>query len=284
MGIHITEAVGIASNCQKRGLGGRVLTLGKQDCHFTVMELIHSLARAGLLPFDGKVATISLKQKAVLEEFEANGRLLHREPEAAAKGHVTDEFFFRFIGFDSVVSTDYGTAGGAYEGASVAFDLNEPGLADVVGQHDLVYDGGMIEHIFHVPNMFRNIFESLAVGGFVFHNTPTNNMVDHGFYQFSPTFFHDYYAANGYGEVEIYLTRLFLGPFASKAASEVFFHEGNWAQTIRYQSGMLGEMSNGGLDAGIYHTRCYARKLADSTYHRNPQQAVYVPKWDAFAT
>lgn len=53
-------------------------------------------------------------------------------------------------------------------------------------QYDVIIDGGTLEHIFNVPVAFANVANMLKVGGTAFLNTPANNMMGHGFYQFSP--------------------------------------------------------------------------------------------------
>jgi hypothetical protein len=41
------------------------------------------------------------------------------------------------------------------------------------------------------------------IGGRVIHHVPINNWVDHGFYQFSPTLFFDFYQANGFDDLSM---------------------------------------------------------------------------------
>ena len=284
MGISLGAALGIIEDVRKRDIRGRVLTLGRQDCSFTFNELLVGMSQRGMLALNGNIATVSPQEKAVLDEFQANGRLLAPPREDIQnKNHVSDEFFFRFIGFDSILSVDHAVDGGAFEGASVAYDLNDAGLGEIVGQNHLVYDGGTMEHIFNTPNVLRNIFDSLAVGGYVFHNSPTNNTVDHGFYQFSPTFFLDYYATNGYGDIEVYLTRGYAGRYDTRGDVERLFGPNGWnlGSRMRYERGSLNQISYGGLDSAIYATVCYAKKLASTTFDRVPQQGAYVPLWDA---
>lgn len=74
----------------------------------------------------------------------------------------------------------------AYEGAETIHDMNFPVPQDWHGRYDAVIDGGSLEHIFNVPVAFANLADMLKVGGSIFVNTPANNMMGHGFYQFSP--------------------------------------------------------------------------------------------------
>jgi hypothetical protein len=105
-----------------------------------------------------------------------------------------DDFFQR-IGFARMESLDISD----FEGCTHLFDLNAEGVPERLRERfDYVYNGGTLEHVFHVPNALRNVFEMLKPGGFVTHGGPVNGWVDHGFYQFSPTLFLDYYFANGF--------------------------------------------------------------------------------------
>jgi hypothetical protein len=283
MGLSLGGALQLAVECGKRRIYGRALTLGKQDCSFTVSQLFAAMTESHLFGFDRDAVVASPEQQAVLEEYTANGRLLSGATSDDGDEYVSDDFFFRFIGFDSVQSVDQAITGGAYEGASIGFDLNYPGLGEVAGQNQLVYDGGTMEHVFNTSSVFRNIFEALAVGGYAVHSSPTNNTVDHGFYQFSPTLFLDYYATNGYGDIEVYFTRAYSGRYDVKGDIEQYFGGNeNFPTRVRYSSGLLHWLSFGGLDSAIYGTQCYAKKLATSTYDRIPQQGCYVPLWDAF--
>lgn len=61
--------------------------------------------------------------------------------------------------------------------------------------YDVVLDGGTSEHCFNIGQVFDNIHR--AVGRFVIHVNPLN-MVNHGFWNISPTAYHDFYGQNGY--------------------------------------------------------------------------------------
>ncbi len=108
---------------------------------------------------------------------------------------VATRSFFRALGFSDVAAIDVS----AYEAADYIVDLNGPMLPPKLHERfDFVFDGSTIEHIFHLPNVLTNIFAMLKVGGRVLHMAPSNHFMDDGFYQLSPTFFTDYYAANGF--------------------------------------------------------------------------------------
>lgn len=76
-----------------------------------------------------------------------------------------------------------------YEGASVVLDMNRPAPEALHGRFTAIIDGGTLEHIFDVPQAFRNVAALLRVGGHFVSVNGTNNFMGHGFYQFSPELF-----------------------------------------------------------------------------------------------
>lgn len=104
----------------------------------------------------------------------------------ALDGHTWDDYadgFLRdFLGAACINVLD----ASSFEGADTVHDMNNPVPTDWHGQYDVVIDGGSLEHIFNVPTAFANLANMLKVGGTIFVNTPANNMMGHGFYQFSP--------------------------------------------------------------------------------------------------
>jgi hypothetical protein len=98
-----------------------------------------------------------------------------------------DALGLRFTAIDLVAS----------RGCERILDLNQPLTSDLVGAFDVVLDAGTMEHCFNVGQAVRNIIEMAKVGGFVIHQNPMA-MVNHGFFNFSPTFYHDFYVQNGH--------------------------------------------------------------------------------------
>lgn len=101
------------------------------------------------------------------------------------------------------------------------------------------------------------------------HGSPTSNYVDHGFYMFSPTFFHDFYSANAWEVRAIQVVRV--NPLQQEVETPFF---------ADYTPGMFDHTSAGGLD-GTYVTVCIAEKTSASTGHVVPQQGYYrrAPDW-----
>jgi len=97
-------------------------------------------------------------------------------------GDYADEMFKSALHFRRVESLDISS----FEGATITQDIGVPLARDLVGQFDLVVDGGTLEHVFNFPVAIGNLMNAARVGGFVYTQNPCNAQAGHGFYQFSP--------------------------------------------------------------------------------------------------
>jgi hypothetical protein len=165
---------------------------------------------------------------------------------------------FERLGLSGLESIDISD----FEGATHLFDLNAPGVPQhLKGRFGWVFNGGTIEHVFHVPNALRNVFELLSPDGVVTHGGPVNGWVDHGFYQFSPTLFLDYYFANRFEILEAEIVE------ADKDDPDL------WRITPYYPGAFDGTGTYvGGVRWNLYFT---ARKTSRSTWDQIPQQSYY---------
>lgn len=159
-------------------------------------------------PFHGSILQLGRQaigvNRAELDDLrQAHGLPRAPRPHAAPEPDEPwdDRAFFRELGFDTVESLDVS----AGEGATHVADLNHPVPAHLHGRFDFIFDGGTLEHVFHVPNALASVHAMLKPGGRAVHLTPASNHIDHGFYSFSPVLFHDWYSANGYRVDAAYL-------------------------------------------------------------------------------
>jgi hypothetical protein len=146
---------------------GRVVTFGVQKIEATGSDIHHIL--------------------------KANGFPIPREA-TGTMDIISQNTLFALLGYHRIDSIDYYPD----EGPSLVLDLNLPLPSDVAPDFDLVYDGGTMEHCFNTVQLLRNAAYLTAPGGMVVHHVPMNNWVNHGFYQFSPTLFFDFYHASGF--------------------------------------------------------------------------------------
>lgn len=102
--------------------------------------------------------------------------------------------FFEMLGFSEVHALDASD----YEGADIIHDLNKECNEKYRNQFDVILDGGTLEHVFDIANAMRSLHCMLKKGGIIINLSPLAGYIDHGFYSISPTFFLDWYGANGY--------------------------------------------------------------------------------------
>lgn len=89
---------------------------------------------------------------------------------------------------------------------ALKLDLNTP--IDLERQFQLVLNLGTAEHVFNVGQVFKTIHDHTAPGGVMVHGLPFSGWVDHGFFNFNPTFYWDLAAANGYTMMAAIYTEL----------------------------------------------------------------------------
>ena len=108
---------------------------------------------------------------------------------------INDSLVFDALGFEHI---DYIDASG-YQGANIIHDLNDTNLPEeMINKYDFILDAGTMEHVFNFGNVLENIFKMLKVGGTFFFDVPTFYGFNHGFYNFSPCVFYEYFLANNY--------------------------------------------------------------------------------------
>lgn len=111
---------------------------------------------------------------------------------------VTCESFFKSLGASIYDVVDIKE----WRGGEICLDLNVPlehqsGIPLNPGGYDLILDLGTLEHCFNAPQALKTINSLLNINGVVVHWNPCC-MPNHGFYNFSPTFFYDWYKNIGY--------------------------------------------------------------------------------------
>lgn len=174
MGISKGAVTLLGMSLQQVNRAGRVITFGVQKVYTSYDDARQRFSRAGI----------------------AAAPIAH-----SGNGSLRQEVLFRMLGYDTVESLDYYAA----EGPTHVHDLNHPVPEALRERFDLVYDGGTTEHCFSVPECLSNAVRLARNGGRIIHHLPLNNWVDHGFYQFSPGLFFDFYEANGFDELSLWV-------------------------------------------------------------------------------
>lgn len=251
MGIALPSLAMLLAEHKHRPFSGTVLQLGRQDIYFDY-EMMARCAEQMEVP---------------LRKVPITHRPNEWMPQVKT---ISDQTFFQLLGFDVVQSTDASD----YEKADFIHDFNQPVPETMHGRFDVVFDGGSLEHIFHLPNAFSNFHALLKVGGRVLHDSPTHNFVDHGFFCFSPTLFWDYYEANGFTDLRGHLVGMKL-PFKHNDVPKVF----------RYTPGVLEPYAVGGFTKDkfqgceMFVTTFSATKQAESKGNVIPTQRRYQQWW-----
>jgi hypothetical protein len=199
----------------------------------------------------------------------ANAKI--NEKPSGKSSHISDNSFFKSLGFSEVHALDVSD----YEGANLIFDLNKRKIPNELEERfDVIINGGTIEHVFHLPHALQNIFHMLKVGGRVIHIAPANNYLDHGFYLFSPCFFIDYYRANQFKIIRSLLLR----SHANQTNLQGEVAECSPGSPV---TRILNRV--GALDNRMYNIFFVAEKTSESQSEVIPQQSSYLNIWESYS-
>ena len=187
--------------------------------------------------------------------FEECKKLLY-----CGKGYA--EPFFHALGARSCDSIDVS----AYEHATVIHDLNLPVPEALYERFSAVVDAGSLEHVFNVPTAIRNCMNMVRPGGHLILNAPGNNLMGHGFYQFSPELFYNVLCeGNGFCGTRVMVVENVI-PWR--------FQEARNPAAIRSRV----ELRN--LRETVLFVISKKQKTVDWT-NRIPQQSDYTATWDS---
>lgn len=117
-------------------------------------------------------------------------RLVHRQDEK--KNFDMAKIVYRlFFNYQSLTAIDlHGTE------ASLPLDLNHAISLD--RKFDISINFGTGEHVFNVCQFFKTIHDYTQAGGIMLHVMPFLGWMDHGFFNFQPTFYWDLAESNNY--------------------------------------------------------------------------------------
>ena len=227
---------------------GPVLTLGNQDVYATYDDLRTMFAERGVPARE----TDSIRPHT--------SKMFEEAWPERTRDYVHAATFFSMLGLRGYTDLDLYSPDAE---PGIVHDLNRPVPADLEASFGLVLDSGTMEHVFDVRTCMRNIVEMVRLGGWVIHISPANGQIDQGFYQFSPSFFFDYYTANGFDRPAAWLlewnVRDSWEPFAA----------------IDYTYGMY---MNGLLDPDRAVLTCFLARRARDVPEQIPTQGFYDPE------
>jgi SAM-dependent methyltransferase len=226
-------------------MSGSILQLGRQDAYFDFSVLQSQARHFGVELKNVPVRTV--------------------ENPWTKRSVIDDETLLSALGFNKVESLDFV----ADEKPSIVHDLNQDVPPSFHARWHVVYDGGTLEHVFDVATAFRNIHTMLKPGGLVIHESPTNNFVDHGFWQLNPTALFDFYSANGYEILEAWIS---LFPSADTMHYET-------PRRFIYDPAAFEALSVGRFPNGLAGVFIAARKPLVEKPAVKPTQGFYKRHW-----
>ena len=150
--------------------------------NFILASRIHSTEKKTTLKF----LEIGKLQNSMTKKEIQHLSKVYSIPESILKSDPP--VIYKYLGCNNLFSLD----NSGFEGATLIKNLNIPPVKSAEshsGIYDIVIDGGTTEHIYNPIVAIANYLNYLKIGGTLFQFLPTNNYIDHGLYQFSPTFF-----------------------------------------------------------------------------------------------
>lgn len=193
MGLTSSNLKFILKKSKKYAFTGPLLTFGNQDIYATA-ENIRRWAKEDNVPLS--------QPEKILYSTSGDVPTINKE----AREYIHAKTFFEFLRIREADYYDIDKFD--FDRPKIIHDLQYPVDAKYHDFFNLIVDSGTLEHIFDVRAVMENTVKMTKVGGYVLQFIPAQNFLNHGFYQFSPTFFYDFYTANGFEIVESYIVEI----------------------------------------------------------------------------
>ena len=245
MGLAISALRFLAREHMRHQFSGPVLTLGRQNVYATYAQVLSLLKEEGIEP---RALPQGEPLQTNIPDWDAGQQA----------GFTSDRVFFISLGGLDVQALDISPC----EGTDFTADLNLPIPAELEGRFGLVVDGGTLEHVFDVNQALRNVNRTLRPGGRIIHMSPASNFGEHGYYQFGPTLFYDYYGVNRFDDLRCYIVEK--SPWDALGRSRMKFWQ--WD---------LGRVSRPIVASKSLFVFFCGEKTASSTVDAVPQQGQY---------
>jgi hypothetical protein len=239
MGLSRQMARFVVREAKHAPIRGSVLLIGRQTISLTP-ERFSDLMREENMPVDPAIPV-------TLDTTTQKG---------TGKGYISDAYFFKALGADTVTAVDVSD----YEGAEIVHNLDTPIPAQLEGKFDFICNGSVLDNMFNPIMGLNNISRMLASAGRVIHFEHASNTVNNAYLQFSPNWFFDYYAVNEFADCKAYIA--------------LFYDlSGPWD--------FYGCIHDGMIEPKLFRsskfamTAIIAERTSDSTWDRHPIQGQY---------
>ena len=166
-----------------------------------------------------EVKNILLKNNIKIKKINSNFDKTNKIPDwfnTKYSENVNAQYLLSLLGSNKVLSSD----SSKYENPDLVIDLNKKVNKKIFNQFDNIVDIGTLEHVFDTHLALENYIQMLKKGGHLLIAVPCSNMIDHGFYTFSPTLFYDYFACNSFKILGSYLRES--SPFIYEYKSKIY--------------------------------------------------------------
>jgi hypothetical protein len=125
---------------------------------------------------------------------------------------MNDATFFKMFGVESIRAVDHSD----FEGADIVFDLTKKLPPQYESCADLIFDGSVMDNIFDPSSGMHNVAGMLRPGGrYIGINVGSTKWLP-SYVAFNPYWFFDFFIANGFRDVKIYVIDFKEYPNASR--------------------------------------------------------------------
>jgi len=239
----------LATLHKEYSFSGPVCSLGNQDIWASAAEVSDILAEVGCQAHSP--AKVELHSSRT---FQMDATL-----SSVSKEFVHARTFFETMGLADYLDMDKFDS----DHPAILHDLNDPVPESLRNRFGLILDGGTVEHIFDMRQVFGNIVNMLRVNGCVLHIASFS--IDHGLYGLSPTLFFDYYDRNGFDRMKCFLMEV---DFSDITKSFRDRH-----RLVRYEYGMsLDGVLKAGVEVLVFFVARKVRQVAETSV---PTQGAY---------
>lgn len=236
-----------------RPIRGEFLFIGRQSILLSPEAAIAVLRRSGVEPRAGACAA--------LDRTTALGR---------ANGGISDYALLGLFCDAHPQTLDIVDS----EGAEIIHDLNTDIGPDLCGRFDFILNGSCLDNIFDPVRAIDNLSRMLKPGGRILHWESGSMNPHQPYLMFSVNWFHDYYVANGFRDVQAYLARC-----DDLFADWDMLHWSPLIPVLHCPDPLeLARPTEGALDlSGILLTCVLAEAGSTVTAGRRPIQVIYRP-------
>jgi SAM-dependent methyltransferase len=226
-----------------RPITGSTLLLGRQMVFMTPDEALAVVEGAG----------VKIRSNVSIE--------YDRSEIGRTRKFISDTCFFSLFSDSDVIACDVSD----YEQADVIFDLSATLPAGMENRFDFIYNGSVLDNVFDPAACVRNVTRMLKPSGVVMHYEGAAHSQP-AYFKFTTDWFFDYYALNGFVDVQTYL------------CLHADFHQSSW-RIIGWEPLYQAEGATQltwpfaiGSDATVV---AIAERGPDATVERSPIQALY---------